>query len=109
MKLSKLFLSFAVLGLSFGQFAANAQDNKPVKVAFLTNNASDFWTIALRAVFAGWLIALMVWMMPDAASSRVFIILICTYVISICSFSHIIAGSTNVFYLVVLGKLSLAR
>ena len=69
----------------------------------------DFWTIALRAVFAGWLIALMVWMMSDAASSRVFIILICTYVISICSFSHIIAGSTNVFYLVVLGKLSLAR
>lgn len=66
-----------------------------------------FWTIALRAVFAGWLIALMVWMMPDASSSRVFIILVITYVISICSFSHIIAGSTNVFYLVVLGKLSI--
>ncbi len=46
MKPSKLFLSFAVLGLSFGQFAVNAQENKPVKVAFLTNNASDFWTIA---------------------------------------------------------------
>jgi formate/nitrite transporter FocA (FNT family) len=69
----------------------------------------DFWTIALRAVFAGWLIALMVWMMPDAASSRVFIILFITYVISICSLSHIIAGSAAVFYLVVLGKLSLAR
>jgi formate-nitrite transporter family protein len=66
----------------------------------------DFWTIALRAVFAGWLIALMVWMMPDAASSRVFIILVITYVISLSSLSHIIAGSTNVFYLVVLGKLS---
>jgi ribose transport system substrate-binding protein len=46
MKPPKVLLSFAVLGLSFGQFAANAQDNKPLKLAFLTNNASDFWTIA---------------------------------------------------------------
>jgi len=46
MKATKLFLSFALLGLSFGQFAVNAQDNKPLKIAFLTNNASDFWTIA---------------------------------------------------------------
>jgi hypothetical protein len=45
-KTSKLLLSLAVLGLSFGQFAAVAQDNKPLKLAFLTNNASDFWTIA---------------------------------------------------------------
>ena len=42
----KLLLSVAVLGLSFGQFAANADDSKPLKLAFLTNNASDFWTIA---------------------------------------------------------------
>jgi formate-nitrite transporter family protein len=68
-----------------------------------------FWTVALRAVFAGWLIALMVWMMPDASSSRVFIILVITYVISICSLNHIIAGSTNVFVLVVLGKLTFLR
>jgi formate/nitrite transporter FocA (FNT family) len=68
-----------------------------------------FWTIALRAVFAGWLIALMVWMLPDASSSRVVVILIITYVISICSLSHIIAGSTNVFVLVVLGKISILR
>ena len=68
-----------------------------------------FWTVVLRAVFAGWLIALMVWMMPDASSSRVFIILVITYVIGICSFNHIIAGSTNVFVLVALGKLSFLR
>src|ERR1700751_4745561 len=42
----KLLLSFAVFGLSFGQLAANTQDSKPLKLAFLTNNASDFWTIA---------------------------------------------------------------
>jgi formate-nitrite transporter family protein len=72
-----------------------------------THVGPGFWTIVLRAVFAGWLIALMVWMMPDASSSRVFIILVITYVIGICSFNHIIAGSTNVFVLVALGKLSI--
>ncbi len=66
-----------------------------------------FWTILMRAVFAGWLIALMVWMLPNAGSSRVLTILIITYLISIASLSHIIAGSTNVFFLVVTGNLPL--
>ena len=68
-----------------------------------------FWTVLLRGIFAGWLIALMVWMLPDAASSRVVVILIITYLISISSLSHIIAGSTNVFFLVASGKLALGR
>src|ERR1700740_3215481 len=46
MKPPKFVVSFAVLGLSLGQFAANAQDNKHLKLTVLTNNASDFWTIA---------------------------------------------------------------
>jgi formate/nitrite transporter FocA (FNT family) len=74
-----------------------------------THIGQGFWTIVLRAVFAGWLIALMVWMLPDASSSRVVVILIITYVISICSLSHIIAGSTNVFVLVALGKITFLR
>jgi formate/nitrite transporter FocA (FNT family) len=68
-----------------------------------------FWTITMRAVFAGWLIALMIWMLPDAASSRVVVILIMTYLIAIFSLSHIIAGSTNVFYLVVNGSISIGQ
>jgi formate/nitrite transporter FocA (FNT family) len=68
-----------------------------------------FWTIFLRSVFAGWLIALMVWMLPDAASSRVLIILLITYLIGVSNLSHIIAGSTNVFYLVAIKKLSVGR
>lgn len=61
-----------------------------------------------RAVFAGWLIAVMVWMLPDAASSRVVVILIITYLISIGGLNHIVAGSTNVFFLVASGKLPIA-
>jgi formate/nitrite transporter FocA (FNT family) len=69
----------------------------------------DFWTVLLRAIFAGWLIALMVWMLPDAATSRVIVIIIITYVIGICGLNHIIAGSTNVFLLVAGGQLPLGR
>lgn len=70
---------------------------------------ASFGTVLTRAVFAGWLIALMVWMLPDAASSRVVVILIITYLISICGLNHIVAGSTNVFFLVAAGKLTLGR
>jgi formate-nitrite transporter family protein len=67
----------------------------------------SFWTVFLRAILAGWLIALMVWMLPDAATSRVAIILIITYLIGISSLNHIVAGSTDILFLVVSGKLSL--
>jgi formate-nitrite transporter family protein len=69
----------------------------------------DFWTVLLRAIFAGWLIALMVWMLPDAATSRVVVIVILTYLISIAGLTHVIAGSTTVFFLVAQGKLSISR
>jgi formate/nitrite transporter FocA (FNT family) len=65
-----------------------------------------FWTIFMRAVIAGWLIALMVWMLPNAGS-REATVLIITYLISLAGLSHIIAGSTNVFFLVASHQLPL--
>ncbi|HKT47733.1 MAG TPA: formate/nitrite transporter family protein [Candidatus Acidoferrales bacterium] len=59
-----------------------------------------------RAIFAGWLIALMVWLLPAAESSRVTVIILLTYLIGLGGFGHIIAGSTTVFYLVALHQLS---
>ncbi len=67
---------------------------------------SNFYHVFFRAVFAGWLIALMVWMLPDAATSRVVIIIIITYLIGAAGLSHIIAGSADVFYLVTAGRIS---
>lgn len=43
----------------------------------------------------------MVWVLPGAESARVAIIIIITYVIGLGEFSHVIAGSTTVLYLVV--------
>jgi formate-nitrite transporter family protein len=63
-------------------------------------------TAFLRAIFAGWLIALMVWLLPGAEHARVAIIIILTYIIGLGGFGHIIAGSTTVFYLVAVKSIS---
>src|SRR5215469_6752643 len=62
-----------------------------------------FGAVFIRAVFAGWLIALMVWLLPAAESARISIIVIITYIIRLGGFNHVIAGSTKVMFLVVTG------
>jgi formate/nitrite transporter FocA (FNT family) len=79
-----------------------------VKSAFseisLHSLSAPFWDTVLRAVFAGWLIALMVWLLPAAEAARPLIIVIITYVVALGGFTHIIAGSVDVFYLVETGQ-----
>src|SRR4051794_38107330 len=65
-----------------------------------------FWTIEIRGVFAGWLIALMVWLLPFAETSRLWVIVIITYVVGLGQFAHVIAGSVETLYLVVTGQRS---
>ena len=60
----------------------------------------------LSGIFAGWLIALMVWLLPFAETGRVTIIILITYVIGLGEFAHIIAGSVNAFYILLAGKSS---
>jgi formate/nitrite transporter FocA (FNT family) len=67
---------------------------------------AGFATVFVRAIFAGWLIALMVWLLPGAESSRVIIIILLTYLIGLGHFTHIIAGSTTLFYLIAMHSLS---
>jgi formate/nitrite transporter FocA (FNT family) len=64
-----------------------------------------FSTMMLRAVFAGWLIALMVWMLPAAEAAHVFVIVVMTWIVGVAGLAHIIAGSTDVLYLVVVGAI----
>jgi formate/nitrite transporter FocA (FNT family) len=66
----------------------------------------DFATTLLQAVFAGWLIALLVWLLPFAESARVAVIIIMAYVIALGSFRHVVAGSVDSFYLVAMGDVS---
>ncbi|HEY3991585.1 MAG TPA: formate/nitrite transporter family protein [Ktedonobacteraceae bacterium] len=66
----------------------------------------DFWLTVVRGIFAGWLIALMVWVLPTVQSNKPHIIILITYIVSLGGFAHIIAGSIDVLYLVNIGAVS---
>jgi formate/nitrite transporter FocA (FNT family) len=68
-----------------------------------------FYATLLKAFFAGWLIALMVWILPSAQSARLITILIITYVVSLAHLSHIVAGSTEAAYSVLSGTASFGQ
>ncbi|HYE95312.1 MAG TPA: formate/nitrite transporter family protein [Rubricoccaceae bacterium] len=65
-----------------------------------------FATVLLRGIFAGWLIALLVWLLPYAESARVLVIVIVTYLVGVAHLSHIIAGSVDTFALAAAGRAS---
>jgi formate/nitrite transporter FocA (FNT family) len=66
----------------------------------------SFATTFGRAVFAGWIIALMMWLLPAVKGSRLQIVMIMTYIVAIGEFSHIIAGSVDCAFLVQSGRAS---
>lgn len=51
----------------------------------------------------GWLIALVVWLLPLAGAGRLWMIIILTYFVGLGSFSHIIAGSVEVMFAAIYG------
>jgi formate/nitrite transporter FocA (FNT family) len=58
----------------------------------------DAATTFLHALFAGWLIALMVWMLPGAEQARFAVIVVMTWLVGVGGWAHIIAGGTEVMY-----------
>jgi formate/nitrite transporter FocA (FNT family) len=66
-----------------------------------------FWITFLRAVLAGWLIALMVWILPSTRSARLLTIILITYVVALGGFVHVVATSSEVAYAVLTGMTSL--
>jgi formate/nitrite transporter FocA (FNT family) len=90
-----------------GHTAIFAPDVRQAFTAIGTKAMSgDFWTILVRAVFAGWLIALMVWLLPGAEATRLHVIIIITFLVGLGSFAHIIAGSVETLYVVETGATS---
>jgi formate/nitrite transporter FocA (FNT family) len=64
----------------------------------------SFWTVLFTAVLAGWLIALMVWLLPSAGPAKMLIIVTLTYVVAIGQFSHSIAGSVEAAFAAIAGQ-----
>ena len=71
----------------------------------LSKEAADvtFGVAILRGIFAGWLIAMVVWMLAAIDTGRLAVIIIITYIVGLASLTHIIAGSVEVLFLVMVG------
>jgi formate/nitrite transporter FocA (FNT family) len=94
---------FAAAAAHTGAFGPEA------KVAFaeISRHAIEgpFGTTFVKAVFAGWLIALMVWLLPAAeGAGSIVVIVVITYVVALPPLAHIVAGSVEAFYLVETGE-----
>jgi formate/nitrite transporter FocA (FNT family) len=68
--------------------------------------AHGFAQTAITAGSAGWLIGLMVWLLPAAGAARPLVIILLSYVVALCQFPHIIAGSVEAVFGVVSGAAS---
>lgn len=66
----------------------------------------SFGNAVIRGVFAGWLIATVVWMNAATNTSRTPIIIILTYLVGVAGLTHVVAGSIEVLFLVWTGQRS---
>ncbi len=66
----------------------------------------SFGTAILRGIFAGWLIAMVVWILAAIDTGRIAVIVTLTYLVGLAGLTHIIAGSVEVLFLVMTGRLS---
>jgi formate/nitrite transporter FocA (FNT family) len=85
-----LFAGAATIPGLFRPEAVQAFTDLGVKAA-----EPGFLLVLTKAVFAGWLIALMVWLLPAAASARFVVIVAVTWLIGVAKFSHVIAGAAE--------------
>lgn len=97
---------FAALLLPEGVFPHAVQ---PAFAALgLAAISSGFGATLLKAMFAGWLIALMVWILPSARSARLMTVLIITWVVALADLSHVVAGSAEAAHAVLTGQVGIA-
>jgi formate/nitrite transporter FocA (FNT family) len=65
--------------------------------------ALPWWTMCLRGVSSGFIIAAMVWMLPAAETAKLPVITLMTWLIAIGGFTHVVAGSMEAYLLVLAG------
>ena len=99
-----LFAAFlAYSGVLSTEIAAAVQD---IGRHMMANTPMEMF---VKGIFAGWLIAALVWMLPSAESTEIFIITLITYIIALGDFTHVIAGSVEAIYMWLIGAESLLR
>jgi formate/nitrite transporter FocA (FNT family) len=68
-----------------------------------------FLEAVIRGVPAGFLIAALAWMMPNSEGSKFWVIVAITYAIVLGEFAHVVAGSAEIFLLLISGDISATK
>lgn len=66
----------------------------------------DAWATLLRGIPAGFFIASIAWILPNARGSEFWVVFLVTYVVGVGGFSHVVAGSAEAWLLALTGKAS---
>jgi formate/nitrite transporter FocA (FNT family) len=109
MRLWSIVLAANVVGaLAFAFVLAKADAVEANVFQALRHAAADagqlsFSSALLRGVFAGWMIAMVVWLLPFAESARIWVIIIVTYVVGLAHLSHVIVSTVDASFLVFVG------
>lgn len=99
-----LFASFLVYSGALSPEIADAV--RAIGVKLMANAPLEMF---VKGIVAGWLIAALVWMLPSAEGTEIFVITLITYLIALGGFTHVIAGSAEAFYLWLAGHESLTH
>ena len=112
MAVMRLWATVLLANLSGAHLFAWVAGNTPVlkpevqnALAQLATEAAavNFGGAIVRGVFAGWLIAMVVWMNAATDTGRFAVIVTLTYVVGLAGLTHIVAGSVEVLFLVMIG------
>lgn len=95
--------------LAAGMVAGGALGNAEIRESMLAVSerilALGGWETFVNAIPAGFLIAVVAWILPNGRTQAFWIILAITYVIAIAGFSHSIVGADETFLLLFTGKI----
>ncbi|MGZ8457622.1 MAG: formate/nitrite transporter family protein [Gemmatirosa sp.] len=110
---SVVLLANLVGGLLFAWAAAYSEVFTPELRATMEELAREavaptFGALFARAVASGWIIALMVWMIPAADTGKIAVIAVMTWLVGVAELSHVIVGSIEALYLAARGGISYA-
>ena len=100
------FLFAAFLAYSGALSPEIAAGIKAVGAKLMGNSAQAMF---VKGIVSGWLIAALVWMLPSAEGTEIFVITLITYLIALGGFTHVVAGSAETLYLWLSGHESFAR
>lgn len=65
------------------------------------------WSALTRGIPAGFIVAVLVWMLPSSKGFELFVIMLFTFLIAAGDFTHVVAGAVEVFLLILQGELGI--